>query len=287
MSENRFQKFRKDLVVELIKDGNEAYFYKCNSFYEIFVGIFHSIDYTNFNEISNENEQKKTPLMGKYISGMYENRLTKEEINALYTIMDKIARHDVANISATRGNAYMIFEGYEYRKRKKENTPPITLYSNKPSGKDENIPRLIINQIAPRTYAILPLKNIKEVDFELSKSSFSFGVPCSVFPSYSGIGDIFFFSDVGLEFSRLNIIDVFNSHKEKVEQVDNTFCRSNLTSLRIDLFQESSFIYSVNVSEDAHAGYLRELWSSFKGRIDLSNNKWLFFEGSSSLESFK
>lgn len=290
MNEQHFETFRKELLDQLANDDwrTEPYFYMCNSFYDIFIGIYQTIHSIEFKESSkNSQELQNNNLKGHYISGRYDTLLTDEEKKGLHAVISKIGRHDAANISSPRGNSYLIFEDYEYSKKKKENNHSIKICSNSPTGKEENIPRFIISQIAPKCYAILPLKNIKEIEFVANGSSFSFGIPCSVFPTYSGIGDVFFYNDTGLEFSRLNIVDVFNSHKDKVESIGNTFGRSNLKSLIIRLFQESSFIYKVSVSEKAYSGYLREQWSEFTGRIDLNRNEWLSIVGSSSSESLK
>jgi hypothetical protein len=161
------------------------------------------------------------------------------------------------------------------------------VYSNRPTGSEDNIPRLMVSQISPKTFLILRLKDAKEVEFEPKKFRYSFGIPCCVFPSYAGIGEIWFFNETGLEFSRINIIDLFNSSESNIDLVGHKFKKSNLKSLSINFFQEDSFMFKVSVGEEAYAGRLREQWSSFSAKIDLKNNEWLNLNGSSSNESFK
>ncbi len=288
MREKQFQIFKEEVLMALPNDNWEtgAYFYMCDSFHDVFVKIFRSIDLIEFKKDSLE-EQNLDDFQGHGILTDEFRKLSKEERTALEITLHKIPRGHAARIATPRGNAFMIFGDFDYKEKREENTNCVMLYSNQPTGMGANLPRLIINQIAPKTYAILSLKNVMEVEFEINRSSFSFGVPCLDFPSYSGIGDIFFFKDTGLEFSRLNIVDIFNSHEDNIEFVGNKFERFNLKSLRISLFQENSFVYSVDVSEEAYYGYLRERHSEFKGTIDLRTNQWSSVEGSSLVASLR
>lgn len=181
----------------------------------------------------------------------------------------------------------MIFKKYKLKQKLNEDKNKIIIYSNSPTGRDENIPRLLINQLSPKAYLILPLKDMQEDEFSANTFKFSFGIPRLVFPNYSGIGDIFFFKESGFEFSRINIVDIFNLNQENVSKVEHKFSKSNLKTLDISLFKEDDYVYYVKIFEIAYSGRLRETWSNFVGKIDLKNNIWLNVDGQSSLECFK
>lgn len=289
MSEKRFLSFQKNLITELgNKDWkSKAHFFSCESFYDFFIGCFQYVQYPDYNLYTDENDIYNVKSNQWFISNDNFKRFSDKEMDALLHIFNKIGRSDAANIETTRGHAYLIFKDYDTRKKTSDNENNIIVCSNSPTGKEDNIPRLLINQITPKTFVILPLKGMKETEFDPSKFQFSFGIPCSVFPSYSGIGDIFFFNESGLEFSRINIIDTFNSNEINVETIGHKFNKTNLKSLFVRFFQEDSFTYKINVSETAYAGRLRERWSGFSARVNLKENQWLNLEGDSSLESLK
>ena len=289
MSEKRFLSFQKNLINELSnKDWkSNAHFFTCESFYDFFIGCFQYVQYPDYNLYTDESEFYIVKGNQWFISNNKFKRFSDKETDALLQILNKIGGSDAANIETTRGHAYLIFKDYDTRKKTSDNENDIIVFSNSPTGKEDNIPRLLINQVTPKTFVILPLKEMKETEFEPNKFRFSFGIPCSVFPSYSGIGDIFFFNESGLEFSRINIIDAFNSNEFNVETIGHKFDKTNLQSLFVSLFQEDSFTYKINVSETAYAGRLRERWSSFSARFNLKENQWFNLVGDSSLESLK
>lgn len=290
MSEQRFLQFKEYIYEELSNSDwkTKANFYICDSFYDFFIGAFEDIIYPDFNVYpDNKGEYNRLRGAGWYISINKIKETNDAEHSALLSIIKNIRRDQAAEITSMRGQSYMLFKDYELKKKAAENE--IKVYSNSPTGSEDNIPRLMVSQISPKTFLILPLKDAKEkeVDFEPTKFRYSFGIPRCVFPSYAGIGEIWFFNETGLEFSRINIIDLFNSNESNIDLVGNKFTKSNLKSLNISFFQEDNFLFKVSVGEKAHAGRLREQWSSFSAKIDLKNNEWLNLMGSSSLESFK
>jgi hypothetical protein len=81
-------------------------------------------------------------LKNDYCISNFED-LSREEISILHKIIDGTHRHDVADISTTRGHAYMLFENYEYGSRKNKNENPVIVFSNSPTGREEHIPRIM------------------------------------------------------------------------------------------------------------------------------------------------
>ena len=294
MSEQRFLQFKEYLYEELSNSDRQtkANFYICDSFYDFFIGAFEDIIYPDFNVYPDDKEEYNLLRgagywreAGWWISRNKINKTKDAEHNALLSIIKNIRRDQTAEITSMRGQSYMLFKDDELKKKAAENE--IKVFSNRPTGSEDNIPRLMVSQISPKTFLILSLKDAKEVEFEPIKFRYSFGIPRCVFPSYAGIGEIWFFNETGLEFSRINIIDLFNSNESNIDLVGNKFTKSYLKSLRIKFFQEDNFLFKVSVGEEAGAGRLREQWSSFSAKIDLKNNEWFNLKGSSSLESFK
>jgi|LakMenEpi03Aug12_release.lakeMendotaPanAssembly.Ray.scaffolds.fasta_scaffold320299_2 hypothetical protein len=288
MSEKKFLDFKDYLIKELNNTDwrTKAHFYKCDSFYDFFISCFEKIRYPDFNIYIDEKEQRNRLSGSGWWISKYDN-LNEKEHNALLTIINKTSRDEAAEIQSMRGLSYMLFKDYEFKKKTSEDENKIVVNSNRPTGSEVNIPRLLINQITPKTFIILPLKNVIELEFDPHKFRYSFGIPNCVFPDYAGIGEIWFFNETGLEFSRINIIDLFNSNESNIEAIGHKFAKTNLKWLTVKFFQEDNFLFKVSVGEGAYAGRLRERWSGFSGKIDLKTNEWLNLEGDSSLESLK
>jgi hypothetical protein len=286
MIEKRFLDFKDYLIKELNNNDwrTKAHFYKCDTFYDFFIACFENIRYPDFNIYLDEEEQRKRLGGSGWWISKYDD-LNEKEHNALLTIINRTSRHEAAEIHSMRGLPFMLFKDYEFKKKTSEDGNKIVVNSNKPTGSEDNIPRLLINQITPKTFIILPLKDAKELEFDPHKFRYSFGIPNSV--DYAGIGEIWFFTETGLEFSRINIIDLFNSNESNIEAIGHKFSKNNLIWLTVKFFQEDNFLYKVNVGEGAYAGRLRERWSEFSGKIDLKKNEWLNLQGYSSLESLK
>lgn len=288
MSEQRFLQFKEYIYEELRNSDwkTKANFYICDSFYDFFIGAFEDIIYPDFNVYpDNKGEYSRLRGAGWYISINKIKKTNDAEHSALLSIIKNIRRDQAAEITSMRGQSYILFKEYELKKKAAENE--IKVYSNSPTGSEDNIPRLIVSQISPKTFLILPLKDAKEVDFEPLKFRYSFGIPRCVFPSYAGIGEIWFFNETGLEFSRINIIDLFNSNESNIEAIGHQFAKTNLKWLTVKFFQEDNFLFKVSVGQGASAGRLRERGSIFSGKIDLKTNEWLNLQGDSSLESLK
>lgn len=288
MSEKRFLQFKDYLIGELNNDNwkTKSNIYTCDSFYEFFLGSFENIIYPDYNIYLDDKEQYNLLNGSGWWIGKYDE-LDEKERNLLLGIMTHIRRDQAAEITTMRGLSYMLFKDYELKKKAAEDEDKIIVYSNSPTGSEDNLPRLLINQLTPKTFLILPLKDLKEVEFNPHKYKYSFGIPKCVFPDYAGIGEIWFFNESGLEFSRINIIDLFNSNEYNIKTIGHTFAKTNLKWLTINFFQEDNFLFKVKVGEGAYAGRLRERWSGFSGKIDLKTNEWLNLEGDSSVESFK
>ncbi|WP_430809589.1 MULTISPECIES: hypothetical protein [unclassified Carboxylicivirga] len=287
--EDYFNEFKNE-ILSIIDDDNyktSPTFFRCNSFYDIFINSFNQIHHFAFDS-KNPNEKSNSRALNCGIRIPYSNfkPLKGEDLHQLKDTVEKTYRTMASKISCSRGNAFLLCENYKTTNNYSKANKRLHFYTNIATGKTEHIGKIIINQIAPKTYAVLDLANLNEVEYNNSIFNYSFALPCIVFANYA-CGDIFFFNDKNLDFARVNIIDFINSDKEKTDTIQHKFSRTGLKELTIKMFLESDLIYSVKVNEIAFAGRLRERESYFNARINFKENKWLSFEGHSYLESLK
>lgn len=292
MRERTFKKFISKLIVELSNNDfmTQAHFYLCQSFYDIFIGAFQLIPFPDTYYYSDEEEKDYILNYKSTIRHKNYKSLSGKQINALNKLIKNVSRFDSASISTTRGHAYMIFEN-EDGKRKNEDVSQIAIHSSccsNPRNIEERVPRFIINQLTTKVYVILPLKDIVETKFNPNNFRYSFGIPSFTNePNHTSIGDIFFFNESGIEFSRINIVDVINSNKDIIKDLDNKIRGLNSSTLNIELFQEDSFIYAVRIHQKEHVVNRRRTIIDFRGKVDLKENHWINAHGHSYFDSSK
>lgn len=286
--EDYFEEFKKDLL-SLIED--ESYhtsptFIKCKSFYDVFVNVFNHIHHIGFDGM-NPNEKKGQAGKNAAVRMPYNKfeTLKGDKLIELKQIFEATYRTMACKISCPRGNAFLFCEKKGNTEEDLKESRNLKFYADGSFSNPEHYGKIIINQIAPKTYAILEITNVNEIDLNLTSLNYSFAIPHIVWAK-KACGDVFFFDDNSLDFSRINIIDFFNTHNAQINLVQHEINKTS-TRLNIELFHESDFIYSISVDEVISAGRLKERESYFKGRVDFKSGKWLSLEGNSSIESLK
>lgn len=284
--EDYFEEY-KDEILSLLKNENynSPTIVKCNSFHDIFVRVFNRVHHIGFNgNPKGKNGRSSKNDLVKIPYNLYRP-LNAVELSELKQIIESTYRTMACKISCPRGNAFLLCEEKKKTGQNLKENNNFKFYTAGSFSDPEHYGKLIINQIAPNTYAVLDISTVNEVEFDNTIFNYSFAIPHIVWAK-KACGDIIFFNSTNLDFSRINVIDYFNSDKIKNDLIQHEFSRTSIR-LKIELFYETDSIYLVNVEEIISVGRLKERNSYFSAKIDFKNHKWLSFKGHSFIESLK